>query len=141
MSTTSIFFIDSRVSDQQALISALPEGSEWFALDADLDGLAQMASVLAGYADLDAIQILSHGAAGTLYLGSTVLSTENLGSYQSQLADIGASLTASGDILLYGCDVALGEAGSSFIAGLADLTGADVAASTNPTGAQAAGRD
>jgi len=50
-------------------------------------------------------------------------------------------LTDSGDILLYGCDVAQGEIGQAFIEQLAQLTGADVAASTDLTGAAALGGD
>src|SRR5262249_24309112 len=44
-----------------------------------------------------------------------------------------------GDLLLYGCDVAAGAAGEQCIADLARLTAADVAASTDLTGATALG--
>ena len=45
------------------------------------------------------------------------------------------------DRLLYGCDVAQGERGQAFIEQLAAATGADVAASNDPTGAAALGGD
>ncbi len=99
------------------------------------DGVAQMAQILNGRSGLDSIQIVSHGSVGALYLGSTVLDASTLGSYQSQLQAIGSSLTASGDILLYGCNVAQGDAGIAFIQALAGSTGADVAASNDVTGA------
>ena len=57
------------------------------------------------------------------------------------LAQIGRALSASGDILLHGCDVASGEAGAPFISQWAKLTQADVAASTNRTGASHLGGD
>jgi hypothetical protein len=50
------------------------------------------------------------------------------------LATIGRTLTPDGDILLYGCDVARGEVGRTFIADLARLTGADVAAALHMVG-------
>ena len=59
--------------------------------------------------------------------------------YSSALAKIGSSLNSAGDILLYGCNVAQGDIGQSFINTLAQLTGADVAASTDLTGAASLG--
>lgn len=50
------------------------------------------------------------------------------------LALLGQHLTASGDILLYGCDVAQGYLGQEFIDLLANTTSADIAASDDATG-------
>ena len=57
------------------------------------------------------------------------------------LATLGGALSASGDILLYGCDVAAGADGLAFVNALANATGADVAASTDLTGAAVKGGD
>ena len=141
MAAKNIFFIDSRVADYQNLIAQFGAGTEWHLLNAEQDGIEQMQRLLEGRTGLDSIQIVSHGSVGTLYLGSTVLNSGNLGSYQSQLQTIGASLSATGDLLLYGCDVAQGEAGLQFIDSLAQMTGADVAASTDPSGSQVLGGD
>ncbi len=89
----------------------------------------------------DAIHILSHGSAGHLYLGSADLNSNNLTDYQSQLQKIGSVLTDIGDLLLYGCNVAEGDEGNQFITALAEVTGADVAASDDLTGAAALGGD
>ena len=132
--TSSVIFIDSRVADYQTLIAGLTEGTEWFLLNAEEDGVDQMARILANYASLDSVQVISHGSAGTLYIGNTVLNSENITSYESQLQVIGASLTETGDILLYGCNVGAGETGMQFIGSLAQATGADVAASADITG-------
>src|SRR6185369_15465136 len=83
----------------------------------------------------------SHGSDGSITLGSTVLGSSNVASYAEALAQIGAALTPDGDIMLYGCDVAEGTTGQQFIAALAGFTGADVAASTDATGAAALGGD
>lgn len=88
------------------------------------------------HSDYDAIHILSHGAAGTLHLGSTSLTNNHLDdpSIQTVLAKIGESLTVDGDLLLYGCNIAADAEGQRFVANLAAVTGADVAASDDFTG-------
>ena len=141
MSTRSIIFIDSRVSGYESITANLSTDTEWYLLNGDEDGIEQMLRILENYAGLEALQIISHGAVGTLYLGSTVLSSVNLSSHHEQLQVIGASLTQGGDILLYGCDVAQGEVGLSFINALAEITGADVAASSDSSGSAALGGD
>ena len=50
-------------------------------------------------------------------------------------------LSPHADILIYGCDVAAGAKGQAFVASLAAATGADIAASTNTTGAPSHGGD
>ena len=69
-----------------------------------------------------------------LFLGATTLTNTNLSDYSGQLAAVGAALADTGDILLYGCEVAQGEVGLAFLNNLSRYTGADVAASTNVTG-------
>jgi Ca2+-binding RTX toxin-like protein len=135
MTTKNVVFIDSRVAGYETLIAGLSADAEWYLLDANQGGVDQMQRILAGYSELDSVQVISHGSIGTLYLGSTVLNGDNLTSYQTQLQAIGSSLTETGDILLYGCNVAQGDLGVSFVNSLAQITGADVAASDDVTGA------
>jgi hypothetical protein len=130
--STSIVFIDSRVNDYQTLMEGLPQSSEVYIVDGNSDGLAQIVARLQGRTDIDALHIISHGSQAMVQLGSTVLDSANLSTYASQLKDIGRALTDTGDILLYGCNVAQGELGQAFITQLAQVTGADVAASTPP---------
>ncbi len=131
----SIIFVDSRVPEVDTLLAGLGEGSRVVLLDTDTDGIEQILHALTGVADLSAIHIISHGAAGTLFLGSTIFNESNLSIYSTELAWIGTALSDDGDILLYGCDVASGIVGINFIQGLAQVTQADVAASTDLTGA------
>ena len=84
---------------------------------------------------------MSHGSAGQLYLGSTILNDASLGDHAEALTTIGDSLTDAGDLLLYGCNVAEGIDGAEFIQHLAAATGADVAASVDVTGADFLGGD
>ena len=141
MSTKNIIFIDSRVSNPQSLIDSLTESAQVFVLNSESDGLGQMANLMQGQTGIDVIHVISHGSQGALYLGSTVLNSGNLGWYAKQLGRVGNSLTPMGDILLYGCNVAQGDAGLQFITALAQATGADVAASTDATGVAALGGD
>ena len=130
----SIVFVDSGVEDYQSLLSGLAADVEVFVLDADKDGVLQMAQVLEKYEDLDAIHVISHGSSAALSLGSTLLTHDNLDDYKEVLKKIGASLSESGDLLLYGCNVAAEDEGLRFIEYLSQYTGADVAASDDLTG-------
>ena len=140
MATTRVF-IDSRVNDKGRLISQFALGTEYQVLDANQDGIDQMVTALSGYSGYDSIQIISHGAPGSLTIGSTLLNNSTLELYATQLALMGSALTSAGDLLLYGSNVAAGEQGRQFIETLSQITGADVAASDDPTGGTAAGGD
>ena len=136
-----IIFVDARVADVQAFLDAHQQ-SEVVVLDPSRDGVAQIAAALAGRTGIGAVQILSHGDAGRLELGSATLDAQGIdGQYAQDMAVIKSALTDNADILIYGCDVAAGEAGQSFLATLAAATGADIAASVNPTGAASRGGD
>ena len=134
-------FIDSRVNDFDLLVSQFDAGTEYKVLDASYDGSLQMEESLAGKTDYSSIQIISHGSAGAITIGSTVLTSNNLLQYQLQLDNIGHALTDSGDLLLYGCNVGAGDVGRQFVETLAQMTGADVAASDDLTGSGALGGD
>ncbi|WP_310448861.1 DUF4347 domain-containing protein, partial [Sulfuritalea sp.] len=135
----SVVFIDARVADIDALIVGLPSSTEVVLVGDTADGLDQIVASLQGRSGIDAIHIVSHGSSGSVLLGSSVIDTAALATHASQLETIGKSLTESGDILLYGCNVAAGDVGLQFIGSLAQATGADVAASTDLTGAAAGG--
>ena len=134
MSIRNVIFIDSGISDPAPLISSIPADSLWFVLEDNRDGLQQMADKLAGLTGLSSIQIVSHGAAGLLYLGAGTLGLGNLPPATPLLTRIGASLASGGDLLIYGCDVAQGSEGQKFVEQLAALTGANVAASADLSG-------
>ena len=138
-SGSSMILIDSRVTGHQMLFDHLVTAGEIFIIDADSDGVVQIAARMQGRSDIDALHIISHGSQGALYLGSTVLSSSNLSMYALQLASIGSALAQSGDVLLYGCNVAQGEKGLGFVKALAVITGADVAASADASGSQLLG--
>ena len=133
----SIVFIDSRVQDAATLLQGLEPGTEVVFLQAGQDGLAQMAAALGERGDVGAVQVIAHGSAGQLWLGSRFLDNTTLQQpeVQALLAALGRGLTADGDLLVYACNTAQGAEGAQFVSTLAALTGADVAASDDRTGA------
>ena len=146
-SAREIVFIDSRVPDAMQLADELMQQRgngrtfDIVMLNAAEDGIAQINRVLAGEHDLAAIHIISHGSAGALQLGSSLLDADELSRNSAAVTAWGRALSADGDLLLYGCDVGQGVVGRAFIGQLAQLTGADVAASNNRTGSAASGGD
>ena len=96
---------------------------------------------LSSYNEVDALHIISHGYDGTVKLGNTWLSVDNLEQHSDSLSTWNNSLTQDADILIYGCNLAESEQGEQFVAELAQLTGADVAASNDITGHASLGGD
>lgn len=137
-----IAFVDGGLADLDTLIAGLPEGVTVVILDPQRDGVAQIAQYLADMRGVEALHIVSHGAAGNLQIGTAQLNANTIaGEFADELAAIGAALSANADILVYGCDFAAGDAGAAAVAALAAATGADVAASDDATGAAALGGD
>lgn len=132
---TSIVFIDSAVDDPDSIVEAIDPAAEIVYLDDKSSGLTQVAEYLSNRSGIDNIQIISHSQEATLILGNETLTNDNLAAHAEQLTAIGKALTDNGDILLYGCELAKSADGAEFINRFADLTRADVAASTDITGA------
>ena len=135
-----IIFVDSSVQDYQNLIHNA-DAAQIVILNENSSAIYQITNALADQKDIEAVHIVSHGSPGSLKLGADVLNENNLENFNAQIKQWGNALTANGDILLYGCDVAAGEAGENFVKRLSEITGADVAASTDKTGNAALGGD
>ncbi|HTB02708.1 MAG TPA: Ig-like domain-containing protein [Bradyrhizobium sp.] len=133
---SDVVFIDSSVPDIQDLLNGLKPGEKAFVIDAGSDGLDQIAGILKSehLGNLSGIQIVAHGAAGELELGSTTLNDSDLSDHASALATIGNALASGGDLSLYACDTAQGASGQQFIADLSHLAGVNVAAATHDIG-------
>ncbi|MDP7033294.1 MAG: DUF4347 domain-containing protein, partial [Planctomycetota bacterium] len=140
-SRREIVFVDASVEDRKVLLEGVETGVEVFVLEGEKDGWSQIEQLLEGRTELDAIHIVSHGSVGQAHLGNGVLNSSTIGGYASQLASIGNSLSESGDLLLYGCRIGQGEGGAAFLGAFSRLTGADVAASSDWTGALKFGGD
>nr|MBA3964781.1 DUF4347 domain-containing protein [Nitrospirales bacterium] len=130
-----IVFIDTRVEDYQTLMKGIDPAAEVILLDARRDGIEQIAEALKGRSDIDAIHLIGEGTEAELHLGTAFLTNDSISDhYAALLSQIGQSLSADADLLIYGCNFGRGQAGISAIQTLAELTGADIAASTDRTG-------
>ncbi|MEM1378393.1 MAG: DUF4347 domain-containing protein, partial [Pseudomonadota bacterium] len=129
-------FIDLGVEGAEELAANFGDDVSIHYINTDTDGVEQIAAILTGASDVDAVHILSHGRSGTLDLGSTKLTEASMnGKHADEMAVIADALSENADILIYGCDFGANARGASAVQALADVTGADVAASEDLTGA------
>jgi hypothetical protein len=134
--TDVLVIIDAQVQDCKQLLKGVVPGVNVKLLNTTQDGVRQITQTLGENPNLSEIHILSHGCQGSLQLGNTQLSLDTLKLYANELKTWSVS-----QIMLYGCNVAAGEAGVEFIEKLHQITGAKIAASANKTGDSALGGD
>lgn len=114
--------IDTGVAGWEVLRDALPPAIGRILVAPEADGVAVLATALAGRRDIAAIHVLSHGFAGGFHLGAARVDRASLAGDPAAWAGIGAGLVADGAVLLYGCGVASGG-GDAFLDDLAEATG------------------
>ncbi|NEO88221.1 MAG: DUF4347 domain-containing protein, partial [Spirulina sp. SIO3F2] len=131
-------FIDRRTDNPEALLYGAEAGTVAQIIEKDEQGIAEISEQLAviseAVGELESVAIVAEGNAGNFWLGNQWIRAGNITDYQAQLQTWESALTSNADILLYSCLTALGTTGETLIASLANLTGADVAASINATG-------
>lgn len=135
----SVVFVDSNVKDYQSLVAGISPDAKVVVLNSSEDGIEQITRELSNHQGISTLEFISEGAPGRIQLGQTTLDSAALERYSQQLQSWADALTDDADILIDGCDVAQGEQGTRFVTQLSQLTGADVAASTDLTGDAAQG--
>ena len=138
---SQVVFINSNVANYQELITGLPSGTRYVILNANRDGLQQIAQYLQEHPGVSSIHLVSHGTDGAFQVGDTWLSESSLSAHSAELAQIGAAMKAGGDFLIYGCDVARNADGKALVQQISSISGLNVAASTDATGATTLGGD
>lgn len=137
-----IALIDTGLPEWQTLATAAEaRGLEVQLVDPQQDGWQQAAAALQGRYDISTIHVLGHGGLGQAQLGTARLNPDNLDDYREALGTLGNALAEDGDLVLYGCRVTSDGTGEQFIHDIAQLTGADVAASVAASGDITGGRD
>jgi Ca2+-binding RTX toxin-like protein len=129
MPPSNLVLIDTSVENYQSLVEGVIPGVEVMILDATQDGIEQITAAVTRHS-ATTLHLVSHGAPGCLYLGSTQLSLDTLDRHLPQIQQWG-NLSS---LVLYGCNVAAGDAGEEFINRLHQLTGAEISASRSRTG-------
>jgi hypothetical protein len=137
----TLVFVDAGIADAETLVAGVLPGAEVVMLTPDQDGVRQITQVLTQRQGLSSVQIISHGMSAGLQLGTGELNLDTLNTYTSQLQTWAGALTSEADILFYGCNLAATASGQQFIEQVSQLTGADVAASSDRTGNAALGGD
>ncbi|MFN6463805.1 MAG: DUF4347 domain-containing protein [Nostoc sp. DedVER02] len=129
----SIAFVDLSLPDVQQILQGV-SADLIVGLQPDRDSITQITETLSDYDNLLGVHVISHGSSGELKFGDSLVNLETLNSRSQDLETWADALVSDADILLYGCNVAEGTTGSTFVSRLGQLTGADVAASTDLTG-------
>jgi hypothetical protein len=124
-----LVFIDGGVSSPQFLAQGIIDGATAFILDSAQDGIKQITEILQNYSDVESIHLVSHASPGSIQLGNTYLSLDTITEYQQDLEHWHTQ-----SLLIYGCNVAAGDAGAELLEKLHQLTGANIAASKNKIG-------
>lgn len=136
--TNSIIFIDSQLDNYKDLIAGVNSNNKVIILNSITDGIEQISQELKTK-KYQEIHLIAHGSPGCIYLGNSQLNLNNLPDYQSYLHDWFLSsanlpVPSSPRLLIYGCNVAAGDAGAEFIEQLKAITGAEIAATQTLTG-------
>lgn len=129
-----LIIIDSAVPDKQVFYRAAKPGIEIVEIDSSRSGFEQLVEALGHHKNLAALHIVSHARPGTVLLGNSEITAEQLEREVQLFAALNGSIADGGDLLLYGCDLAAGQSGEEFLDIIRTSTHLDVAASNDLTG-------
>ena len=132
---SALYVVDRAVADYEELIEslALTENDELLLLDSE-SGLIDISFALMEHQGVSELHLFTHSEASGLRLGGEYLDFDSANESADLFQHWADALAADADILLYGCNLAATDDGIAFVDLLSQLSGADVAASTNLTG-------
>ncbi|MFC4236918.1 VCBS domain-containing protein [Thalassospira xianhensis] len=136
-----LLVIDGRIDNLSELTENLGANVSVLIVDGNTNGLDAISAALDEIGEVESIQILTHGASGQFVLGNSEIRAQTIDALSDSLSDWRDHLSEDADIQLYGCNIGAGSSGQALVSRLADLTGADVAASDDETGASSLGGD
>ena len=128
----TLVIIDSNVDNPQQLAAGVVLGAAVRILDAESDRITQITEILREYISLETLHLVSHGSPGCIDLGDSQLSLDTIPEYATEISTWFSSSSPS--LLLYGCNVAQGDAGREFLDKLQQLTNAQIQASSTKVG-------
>ncbi len=138
-----LVLIEFDVPDKETLLRNLLAtpggGTQLEVVELQGGGIQEVTQAILAHPGLDAIQLISHSSPGSLDLGTDQLDSRTIHSDELEISSWESSLNPGADILLYGCSFAGDAIGQSLVNQIHSLTGAEVAASTDPTGSAALG--
>ena len=128
---TEVAFIDQSIDHYEDFIKNIASNIEIIFIEENQNGLELISNYLEDKSNISAIHILSHGNNGSITLGNSELSSDNIDLHANSLQSWSTSLALGADILIYGCNVGQN---TQFVDAIANLTGADIAASDDLSG-------
>ena len=131
---SSLVIIDGSVDDLEVLKAGFEPGAEVVVLHPQLNGIEQISTLVSRRTNLQKVHLISHGSPGSLSLGTSSLSLNNIEDYAAEIQTWFAESVHKVSLYIYGCQVAAGKIGNDFIHRLAELTNADIAAATQIVG-------
>src|SRR5580700_3722885 len=132
-------FIDPGVPGLSVLLRELRPGVEPILLGRNVPAARQIAMAVSERSDVAAIHVLAHGAPGRVSFSAGEWTAASLAADVEDLAAIGCALLPGGELRLWSCRAGAGIVGEAFVAGLAEATGATIAAAEGLVGAAARG--
>ncbi|MGE3778958.1 MAG: DUF2341 domain-containing protein, partial [Pirellulaceae bacterium] len=137
-----VVLLDSQLDDYELLRQAVLPQSQLFVYDGNSDSASSILTRVSAWSEatgtqIASLSILSHGTEGAFELGNEWISTSSLDSYSEDWQRLSYQLVVGANINIFSCDVAaIDSDGQLLLDELAQLTGADVFASTNATGGE-----
>lgn len=101
---------------------------------AGLAGIYQALLSKTSESEIQSLHLYSHAKEGHLDLGADQINLSNIDQHKNQLKLIGNLLPDGADLFLYGCNLAGDSEGLRLVKQIGDITGLDIAASTDTTG-------
>ncbi|MGI9354566.1 MAG: DUF4347 domain-containing protein, partial [Rhizobiaceae bacterium] len=142
MERHEIIIVAAHDDEVNELLTKFDPSAEVLVLDPKEDPFAQMRSIMSQRPLIDAVHIIAHGSSGELSFGTATLNSQTMAEeYADELMAWRSELSADADLMIYGCDFGSGKRGEAASFYLAQLTGADVASSTDVTGHVSRGGD
>ena len=135
-----VVFVDTALANYQALEAAVKDGVGIVEIDGGQSGLAQMAKWAEANTGYDSITVIGRGSEASLQLGTDTIADASLSgaATQAEMAEIGAALKSSGELLIEANSVGQGLDGQLLVKDMGIATGATVGAfsdTTDPSGA------
>lgn len=136
----SVVLIDTHLKDSGLLVQSVPKDAQLFLYNSQYDAAHDVLSRVANWAEstghkISNLSILGQGGGDTFQLGSDWISNSTLDSVTSDWTRLAQSMTSHSKIDLFGGLInSHSGSGQQLLDQIAQLTGADVFASTNSTG-------
>ncbi len=126
--------IDRGITGYEEIVGSINKNMTILLLGTEGDQIRNLTAELKKYTDLDALHLFVHGEDAVLMFDHIALHPGNIDDLEPVLSEWKQSFRKNGDLLIYSCDMARSCAGRELIRRISEVTGLDIAASTDLTG-------